>query len=176
MLDDENDIKIETSDDEGGESTLGDKLKQLREKLRACEQEKAANLLGWQRAKADFINVSKRADDERHLARASGIEDFIENLLPVLDSLEAAMQTVPSDAPWAKGFANVETLLKKTLDSYQVSVIDAIGVAEDPRIHESIQTTPASPTQKTHTVTSILQKGYKVGDKVIRAAKVVVAI
>lgn len=177
MTDEEKDFDIEKTEEFATEGRLEDKLKELREKLKLCAKEKAENLAGWQRSKADFINASRRAEDEKALTKSLALEELVRDFIPVLDSLDTALAGKPSDsASWRRGFENVHTLALKILEVYGLETIDAIGMPEDPRFHESIQTTPATDACPVHTVTTVLQKGYKIGEKVIRAAKVVVAV
>lgn len=168
------DIVLEENSEDGSELNLSQKLKDLRGKIALLEQEKSDNLIGWQRSKADFINAQRRFEEEKQHLRSMVLEDVFTDLLPILDSFDQATLSITPDSPNAQGFANIRSLLAKTIEQYGLDAIDAVGVPEDPRIHESIQMIPSEDDQKPHHVAKILQKGYKLGDRVIRPAKVVI--
>lgn len=170
----DDDVVIEENNEDGSESNLSQKLKQLREKVTLLTQESHDNLIGWQRSKADFVNAARRFEEEKQQLRSMVVEDLFSDLLPILDSFDQAALNIPTDSPAYIGFANIRALLAKTTERYGLVAIDAIGVPEDPRIHESIQMIQTEEGQQSHQVVQILQKGYKLGDRVIRAAKVAV--
>ncbi len=168
------DVTLEENNEDGSEANTTQKLKQLREKIAILEQEKGESLIGWQRSKADFINALRRFEEEKTQLRSMVAEDIFSELLPVLDSFDQAALSIPPDSPAHTGFTNISSLLKKIMEHHGLTPIDSVDVPEDPRIHESLQMTPATGSQKPHHVAQVLQKGYKLGDRVIRAAKVIV--
>lgn len=173
-MDTEDDVILEESNEDGSETNLTQKIRQLREKIAVLEQEKGESLIGWQRSKADFVNAQRRFEEEKMQLRSMVAEDIFSELLPVLDSFDQAALSIPADSPAHSGFTNIASLLKKIMEHHGLTPIDAVNVPEDPRIHESLQMIPATDALKPHHVAQVLQKGYKLGDRVIRAAKVIV--
>src|SRR5258708_1334107 len=89
-LDGEDDVTLESTSEEGESAALGDKLKALREKLKACESERGEYLAGWQRAKADLINWKRDAELSKKEILEFANSKLIDELLPVLESFELA--------------------------------------------------------------------------------------
>lgn len=127
------------------------------------------------RAQAEMENVRRRAQEEVAKARKFGIESFAESLVPVKDSLEAALaQTDQSVEILREG---VETTLKQLSAAFERNHLKEIapGAGEkfDPHHHQAIATVPAE--QASNTVVAVLQKGYLIADRVLRPALVTVA-
>jgi len=149
-----------------------DKLKKLKEKLRQSENEKMAALEELQRLRADFLNARKRLDEDKVRDRERTKIDHIERLLPLCDSFKMALQDpafVELPATLQKGIRGIEGQLSSILKSYDVVEINPEGLPFDPYQHEAV-----SQNGDGDSVTMVLQKGYKIGDTVIRPAKVAV--
>ncbi len=127
------------------------------------------------RAKAETENVRRRADEEISKARKFAVESFAESLLPVKDSLEAAI-AMP-DAPVEKVLEGVHAtlrLLQQALERNKVLEINPpAGTKFDPHQHQAISMVPAE--QDANTVVAVLQKGYLIAERVLRPALVTVA-
>ena len=127
------------------------------------------------RAKAEAENTRRRADEELSKARKFAVESFADSLLPVKDSLEAAI-TLP-DAPTAQVLEGVHATLRQltaALERHKVMAIaPPAGTKFDPHQHQAISVVPAD--QEAGTVVSVLQKGYLIADRVLRPALVTVA-
>jgi molecular chaperone GrpE len=126
------------------------------------------------RAKAETENVRRRAQEDVSKAHKFAIESFAENLLPVLDSLEAALADSSSDV--AKIREGVELTLRQltgALEKGRVVALNPVGEKFDPHRHQAISMVPAE--QEANTVVSVLQKGYVIADRVLRPALVTVA-
>ncbi|GAB2912080.1 nucleotide exchange factor GrpE [Paralcaligenes sp. KSB-10] len=127
------------------------------------------------RAKAEVENIRRRAQDDVAKARKFGTESFAESLVPVKDSLEAALalpdQTVES---WREG---VEATLKQLSSAFDRNLLKevapAVGDKFDPHLHQAISSVPAD--QPSGTVAQTLQKGYTIADRVLRPALVTVS-
>ncbi|MDB5835112.1 MAG: molecular chaperone GrpE [Caballeronia sp.] len=143
--------------------------------LLAEAQARAASLQEeFLRAKAETENVRRRAQEDVQKAHKFAIENFAENLLPVLDSLEAALTHSSTDL--AKVREGVELTLRQltaALEKGRVVEVNPVGEKFDPHRHQAISMVPAE--QDANTVVSVLQKGYVIADRVLRPALVTVA-
>ena len=172
-FDDENDVEVEMED----EREPNDKIKKLRTKLRECEQEKGEYLEGWQRVKADLVNIKKEMLERENRAEERGCERIVEAVAPVLDSFDMAMSGESwehVDEGWRNGVAGIHTQLTNALQANGLTIIDPTGEAFNPLEHESVSIEHVEDTSLDNMVTQTLQKGLKVNDRIIRAAKVVV--
>lgn len=141
----------------------------------AAAQAKIAELEDlFLRAKAETENVRRRAQEDVEKAHKFAVEHFAQHLLPVLDSLEAALADKSNDI--AKVREGIELTLRQfnaALDKGRIAVIHPIvGEPFDPHRHQAISTVPAEQTP--NTVVTILQKGYLIADRVLRPALVTV--
>ncbi|HTH59175.1 MAG TPA: nucleotide exchange factor GrpE [Paraburkholderia sp.] len=126
------------------------------------------------RAKAETENVRRRAQEDVSKAHKFAIESFAEHLLPVVDSLEAAIAHNSDDL--AKVREGVELTLRQltgALEKGRVVAVNPVGEKFDPHRHQAISMVPAD--QEPNTVVSVLQKGYVIADRVLRPALVTVA-
>ena len=126
------------------------------------------------RAKADVENARRRADDEIQKARKFAVEGFAESLLPVIDSLEAAL-TVEQNTieQMREGVAATQKQLLSALERNRVTQINPpSGEKFNPHQHQAISVVPAE--QAANTVVTVLQKGYLIADRVLRPALVTV--
>ncbi|PLZ03274.1 nucleotide exchange factor GrpE [Burkholderia sp. WAC0059] len=126
------------------------------------------------RAKAETENVRRRAQDDVAKAHKFAIESFAEYLLPVVDSLEAALADNSSDL--ARVREGVELTLKQlagALEKGRVVALNPVGEKFDPHRHQAISMVPAD--QEPNTVVTVLQKGYVIAERVLRPALVTVA-
>ncbi|MCP3722028.1 nucleotide exchange factor GrpE [Paraburkholderia sp. CNPSo 3272] len=126
------------------------------------------------RAKAETENVRRRAQEDVAKAHKFAIENFAEHLLPVMDSLEAALAHNSDDL--AKVNEGVELTLKQltgALEKGKVLAINPVGEKFDPHRHQAISMVPSE--QEANTVVSVLQKGYVIADRVLRPALVTVS-
>ncbi|MFA6303686.1 MAG: nucleotide exchange factor GrpE [Legionella sp.] len=148
----------------------------LEEKLTLAEQQAHENWEKSVRAVAELDNVRRRSEREIANAHRYGQEKLITSLLPVVDSLEQALQMAANDTTSAmhEGLELTMKLLLDTLQKFDVEQIDPIGAAFDPQLHEamSMQEVDDKPA---NTVLAVFQKGYKLNDRVIRPARVIVA-
>jgi molecular chaperone GrpE len=128
-----------------------------------------------QRVQADFENYRKRAAREQERLVAHAHERLVRELLPVLDDLERALEAAErhEEAALVDGVKLVERSLRKVLEREGVVEIPVEG-GFDPHVHEAMLTQPCEGAAP-GTVVDVLQRGYRVGDKVVRPARVVVA-
>ena len=127
------------------------------------------------RAKAEAENARRRAEDEVTKARKFGIESFAESLLPVADSLDAALaiQNATSEQLREGSDATLRQLLSALERNKVLAVNPAVGDKFDPHQHQAISVVPAD--QEANTVVTVLQKGYVIAERVLRPALVTVA-
>ena len=127
------------------------------------------------RAKAEAENTRRRADEEVAKTRKFAVESFAESLLPVKDSLEAAI-AIPAATPeqLLEGVHATLRLLSSVLERNKVIEINPAPAAKfDPHQHQAISVVPAA--QAPNTVVAVLQKGYLIADRVLRPALVTVS-
>jgi molecular chaperone GrpE len=147
---------------------------ELEERLAALGAERDEYLNDLKRVAADFENYRKRAarDQESLVARAH--ERLVKELLPVLDDLERALGAAEEheEAKLEEGVRLVHRELRSTLDREGLAEIDTNGHF-DPHVHEALLSQPSEAEEGS--VLEVLQKGYRLGDRVLRPARVVVA-
>lgn len=127
------------------------------------------------RAKAEAENTRRRAEDEMAKARKFAIESFAESLVPVKDSLEAAIaiQNATNEQLLEGVHATLRQLAQALERNKVVEVNPAAGSKFDPHQHQAISVVPAD--QEANTVVAVLQKGYLIAERVLRPALVTVA-
>jgi len=124
-----------------------------------------------QRLQAEYVNYRKRVERDRAVAGEMAVIGVLNSLLPVLDDLDAARQHGDlTDGPFAAIAAKLENALK----TYGLTRIDETGVEFDPTVHEALIQQPGDV--ELDTVSQVLRSGYKSGDRVLRAAQVIVAV
>jgi len=132
------------------------------------------------RTKADFENFRKRMTAEVLAANARGKSEVIREVVPVLDDLERAIQAAgldpegDSDDGLAHGVLLVFRSLRDSLSRNGIEAVDPKGEKFDPTAHEALSTQPVEGTES-GTVVEVLQKGYRLGDQLVRPARVVVS-
>jgi molecular chaperone GrpE len=142
------------------------------------QQEKADSYLDLtQRTQADFVNYKRRAERERAEEAQAARADLLGHLLPTLDDLERALDHVPDELrgnPWAEGVPLIARQLRLALARAGVERIGAAGDTFDPREHEAVAYQP-HPGYREGQVAHVARPGYRLGDRIIRPAQVVVA-
>jgi len=124
------------------------------------------------RLQAEYVNYRKRVERDRAVAGEMAVIGVLNSLLPVLDDVDAARQHGDlTDGPFAAIAAKLEAALK----TYGLVRIDETGVEFDPTIHEALIQQPGTDIEF-DTVSQVLRSGYKSGDRVLRAAQVIVAV
>ncbi len=143
---------------------------------KAFEEAKAEiekNLLGWKRTQADLENLKKRSDQERSDIIAFGNSTLFKKLLPVIDDLDRAFGSLPSDIAdntWVKGIELIHQKLQNLLQSEGIKVIETAGKPFDPKLHDAY----CQVNGPEGIVISEIEKGYIYKGDVLRAAKVTV--
>ena len=138
------------------------------DQLKALVAERTNDL---QRLHAEYANYKKRVDRDRALSRAAGIEAVILDLLPILDSIEAARE----HEELVGGFKLVAEEFEKTASKYGLETFGEVGELFDPQIHEALMQLPMEGELAGPTVSAVMQRGVKLNERVIRPARVGVA-
>jgi molecular chaperone GrpE len=145
----------------------------LKKQLAEKEAEADANLAGWQRAQADFINYKRRIEADKEDTIKYANNEFIRRILPILDDFERAFASIPSDQASVKildGMRLVERKFRNFLEFQGVTEINALNQPFDPNLHEAVMQAEGEEG----IVVKEFEKGYKINDRVIRPSKVVV--
>jgi molecular chaperone GrpE len=181
---DEFEIDADTGEEllaEDSELSLGAlkaKLKLLRAELLKAQRERDENLAGWQRAKADIVNFRRNVEEDRARDGARQKGKVIRSIIPVLDSFESAVADQSwkevSDH-WREGVERIRNQLASALEREGLTAYGAIGERFDPMFHECMSVQPTEDERLDDTIALVLQNGYRIGDEVIRPAKVTVS-
>lgn len=137
-------------------------------------------LAGWKRAQADYANLKKETERLRGEYAKYAAADTIERLLPVLDALKKATAELPdcgdnaAAKAWIDGIGHVKVSLENALRESGISVIEEKGVPFDPSVHDALMREPSN-SDGPDRVVRIIEPGYRLHDRVIRPAKVVVS-
>ena len=170
------DVVFEESTEDGDALPTKDIVKKLRDDLKQARAEKEEYLTGWQRAKADYVNLQKDEEGKRKDLKNFITSNIVEDLLPALDSFDMAFANKEAwekvDPNWRNGVEYIHQQMLRFLADNNVIPINQINVPFDHNLHEAIETISTDEEIKDHTVASIIVSGYKIGDKVIRPARV----
>lgn len=180
LLEKSDDVSFVDSNEDGDELPQKDIIKKLKEDIKALKKEKEEYLTGWQRAKADYINLQKDLEHTRLNSLIHAKEKFMKELMPVLDSFDMAFLNKEAwekvDENWRKGVEYIYQQFITSLANLKIEKIDKINVPFDPQIHHSMETIKTEEKEKDHTLASIIQAGYIMKEhhheQVIRPAKV----
>ena len=126
------------------------------------------------RLAADYDNFRKRTVKEKEQSYGNGKADAVEKLLPVYDNLERAMNQPTEDAAYKKGVEMTMTQLVSILNGLGVEIFGNVGEQFDPNIHNAVMHTEDDSVED-NTITQVFQKGFKLGEKIVRFAMVQVA-
>jgi len=171
-------IVYEETDESGAEQAASGKMKDLRTQLAEAKKDRDEYLTGWQKAKADYINLKNENDESRKMLKSHIQANTVYDLLPVVDSFQMAMageawESV--DSNWRVGVEYIYQQLWKTMEGYGVTEINEDNVSFNPSLHEPMETEIVTDEAQDGYVLAIIQKGYQIGENVIRPAKVKVA-
>lgn len=153
---------------EATESREGAKVAKIKKELEACKAERQEYMDGWQRAKADYVNVLKRGEEEKKLAQEKGTVKATKAFIGVLDSLTRAESA--GDVPEA--FQAIAKQLHDAATSLGLAPFGAVGETFDPAQHEALGQDSVEDILLDDTITVVLEQGWRAGEVVVRAAKV----
>lgn len=126
------------------------------------------------RVAAEFDNFRKRTIKEKEASYGNGKADAVAKILPVYDNLERALNQETSDAAYKKGVEMTMNELVKILNSLGVEIFGEIGDAFDPNLHNAVMHIDSEELEE-NVIAQVFQKGFKIGDKIVRFAMVQVA-
>ena len=164
---DEEEVKIEADDPEAAEGFEA-KVAKMREELSACRKDKQEYMDGWQRAKADYVNALKRFETDVKTSEFRGKIGAVETLLPAFDALERAKEH--HELP--EGFLAIAKQLESAFAALGLEEVGKVGEKFNPALHEAFGQDAVESLETDDTLTVVLEKGWKVGEVVIRPAKV----
>ena len=172
------DVEFVETDAMGDEKKDKAKIKSLREELNKTQIESRDHLTALQRSRADYINLKKELDETRDTTKRKTTEKVVSDFLPILDSFDMAMGNTAVwesvDKNWRIGIEYIYSQFKTVLENNGIEAIDKVGVDFDPNLHEPIEMVETSDAGQDHKISKIIQKGYKMGGRIIRPARVVV--
>jgi molecular chaperone GrpE len=148
----------------------------LKGKVKELEAKATEYLNGWQRDKADFINLRKKDEEAKKQVVAFAKEDMINELIPVLDSFESAMKNKEAwakvDSNWRVGVEYIASQLNQTLENNGLKKVYPLGAPFDHARDEAIEMLPTEDESQDGVVLEVVQTGYMFGDRLVRPPKV----
>ena len=161
----------EAAEEAEKEETKEDEAQKAEEEAKKAEEAESER---YMRLMAEFQNFKRRVSREKSDIHAYANEKIVGELLPVLDNFERALETESGDLEaYAKGMQLIFEQLKKALENAGLEEIKAMDETFDPNVHNAVMT-ESLEEKEDGTVTKVLQKGYKLKDKVIRPSMVAV--
>ena len=158
------------------DNDLKSQVTKLKEKLKTALEEKQKYLDGWQRDKAEFLNARKRDREAQAEFLKFAKEDIVTELLPVLQSFEMAMANKEAwekvDKNWRIGVEYISNQLKTVLETHGLKDVNPIGLQFDPMRDEAQEFVPVENAEQNNKVMEVIQKGYELNGKQLRAPKV----
>lgn len=149
-------------------------LDAIKAQLDAAEQNAAKAKDQLLRMAAEYDNYRKRSAREADQKFGDGVSFAVNQILPILDTLEMAANAPTTDENYKKGVTMTLDKAAKALGALNIQEIPALGQPFDPNFMNAVQQVPAEEGQESGTVVTVYQKGYKMGDKIVRHATVVV--
>lgn len=149
----------------------------LKEELSKAQAKANEYLEGWQRSAADFSNYKRRIEREQAQNQQLATANVIKRFLEIFDDLERALKNRPQNPEfdqWAEGIELVYRKFLSYLESEGIQPIEAEGQFFDPNLHEAISQED-HPELESGRIISVVQQGYRLGDRVLRPARVRVA-
>lgn len=151
-------------------------LEKAKKALKTCEQERKEYLDGWKRAKADALNEKKRQREHLDRERAMALQQCVVAMLPVFDSVRAALDQAGDDTAVRSGAEQIHTQCLRSFADLGVTLIDTVGESFDPLRHQSVGEQKVPEKKNDNTVAVVMRVGASVNDVVIRPAMVYVGV
>ncbi len=174
-LDQEEQVEDVVYEEDNPEVTLGGKKKKDKDELQVLKDERQEYLDGWQRARAELVNLKKQHEEERKLFTTLGKQSLLEEIIPILDNFDAAFANKAAweETPetWRVGIEYIHKQFLEVLESNGVKRFGQEGDEFNSDLYEPVEMVEGDEGQKGKVI-SVIQKGYKIGEKLIRPAKV----
>lgn len=172
----ENDITFDENIDEGGEHNDASLIKKLRQKIKELEEKNQEYLTGWQKERADGVNLRKRLEEEKKEFAKFAKEDISTELISVLDSFESAFKNKEAwekvDKNWRQGVEYIHTQFLNVLANHGVTIVSPLGEKFDPMRDDALESVIVENEKDNNKILEVVSAGYKLHDKIIRAPKV----
>lgn len=170
------DMDFEPEEELGSVGAALAKIKKLRAELKEAQAKRDEYLAGWQREKADSINLKKESAHDAIRMAARVKAGIIEDMLPALDSFDmaagaASWETI--DPTWRSGMEGVRNQLLDALSKNGIERFGKVGDVLNPYLHEAVQEVEDMPGES-GSIVKVLRHGYKAGEHVLRPAQVIV--
>ena len=156
------------------EETVETPVEETVEEINPWEEKYNAEHDSYLRLAADYDNFRKRSQKEKEQSYGNGKADAVEKLLPVYDNLERALNQETADEAYKKGVEMTMTQLVSIFEGLGVEIFGNVGDAFDPNIHNAVMHIEDEAAEE-NTITQVFQKGFKLGEKIVRFAMVQVA-
>lgn len=176
-IEEEDDVTFDDNvGEDGEEGSSKDIVKKLRERIKKLEQEAQENLTGWQKERAESVNIKRRAEEDKKEFAKYANENLINEVLPALDSFDlafankASWENLPKE--WTKGIEYIYTQLLSALEANGVKRIYPLGETFDPSRDEALGMVPTEKQEDDHKILEVIQPGYSFHGKTLRSAKV----
>ena len=150
------------------------RAKKSDKELEALQEQLAAEQDKYLRMAAEYDNYRKRSMKEKDHIYNDGVADTLTKFLPIYDNLERALQQQTADEAYKKGVEMIMTAMKETLNKCGVTVFGEVGETFDPAIHNAVMHVEDEGLEE-NTIETVFQKGFRIGEKVVRFAMVRVA-
>ena len=168
-------VKEEITTEETVETVEENKESTMEEKLEEAQKQAKDNLDKYIRQLAEFENFRKRSNSEKTAMYSNGVRDTVEKLLPVIDNFERAVEAADDkEDPMYKGVEMILKQFMEILENLGVKEIPSKGEPFDPNVHSAVMHVDDESCDE-NVVVEVFQKGYTLGDKVIRPSMVKVA-
>jgi molecular chaperone GrpE len=154
--------------------TAAQALEALQQALDEARAKEAEYLDGWQRARAELANARKRFQKEQQQAYVNAKADVLVRVLPIVDDFERALDTLPQDLsnqPWIEGIKLIQQKAQGLLAQEGVEPIDTAGQEFDPFWHQAVTHEPSGEVPAGEVIAE-MQRGYRMGDRVLRPSMV----
>lgn len=145
------------------------KIKELEEELEKVRQQAKEHLNGWQRAKADYINREREIEKDKSIWMEFMALDLLMKVLPISESLEAALKHKDKNEDFVKGVEQIQKQLEDLIKRLGVERIKTIGEKFDPALHEAVE-----KRGEGEEIFEEISAGYKMGGRVVKPAKVII--
>jgi len=165
------------SEPKKGKETLSPPAEDSKKLLEDCQKQRDEYLAGWQRARADFLNYKKEEIERIQTLIEYANEDVVLRILPFLDNMELAEKHLPKDLKdneYIKGVLQIKAQFAGFLKEQGVEPIETLDKKFDPALHEVMEEVEVKGKEP-GTITEEVQKGYMIGQKLLRPTKVKIA-